>query len=105
MCAVRGGNQLRGDAKPVSGSPYAALQHRCDPQRLGNPADVGVLALERERRRPGNHLQSGNLRQRVDDLFGQPVAKVLVLGIATHIGEREHHDRRAAGSISSQGML
>ena len=44
---------------------------------------------------PGDHLQRRNLRQRVDDLFCQPVAEVLVVRLTAHIGEPQHRNRRS----------
>ena len=79
VAAVGGVDQLRRDPDPIAGLAHAAFEHVRDAERLRDPPDVDVLALERERGGARDHLQVGHLRQRVDDLFRQPVAEVILL--------------------------
>src|SRR5262249_3678781 len=77
--AVGGGNQLGRDAQPLSRAPDTTLEHMGDIQRLRDPPDIFLFTAERESRAPRYHLQAGDARQQVDDLFGQAVAEVLLL--------------------------
>ena len=89
-------NELRRHTDAAAGAAHAALEHVRHAERAGNPADVLVLPFERERRRARDHLEAGHLRERVDDLFRETVAEILVVGIPAHVGEREHGDRWCA---------
>src|SRR5215510_11185909 len=46
----------------------------------------------------GDHLQAGDLRQRIDDLFGEVVVEVVIVFSRTHIGERQDRNRRSSSS-------
>ena len=65
-----------------------------DAERPRDGADIDGLAPEREGRRARRHLQRVDLRQRVQQLFGQAVAEMLVVGVGAHVGERQHRERR-----------
>ena len=93
VAAVGDGDQLRGHAQAIARLPHAALQNVRDAQRIANTADVFILALESEGRGPRRHLQPRQFRQCVDDLLGEPVAEVLVVLVAAHVGEGQHSDR------------
>jgi len=93
MPAVGCCDQLRGDADAVPCSADAALEDVSHIQHFGDPSDVFLLALERERRRAGNYLQIADVRKRVDDFLGQTVAEVFVLLVGAHVDERQHGDR------------
>jgi hypothetical protein len=43
-----------------------------------------------ERRIPGDDQKPGTARQRSDDVLGDPVGDELLLGVSTHVGERQH---------------
>ena len=94
MTAVGRGDELCRHAEPTAGPANAALEYRAHTEGLCNPTDIVVLPLECERGGACDHLQSGEPRQRVDDLFGQTVAEVLVLLIAADVLERQDGDRR-----------
>src|SRR6266850_7161457 len=94
MAAVGRGDELRGDADAIAGLAYAAFKDMRHAKRLSDPPDVGLPALERERRRACDHFQPGDPRQGVDDVLGKAVAEVLVLFVPAHILERQHGDRR-----------
>ncbi len=97
MAAVGGRDQLRRDTDPVARPPHAALEDVGHSQDFGDLADIRVLSLEGERRRARDDFQPRHLDQRVDDLLAQPVAEVLVVGIAAHVGEGKHGDRSLVG--------
>ncbi len=86
------GDQLRGHADAIARAPHAPFENIGHAQRLGDPADVGVLPLEGERGSARDYFQPGNLCQGVDDLLRQAVAEVLLLLVAAHIGEGQYRD-------------
>jgi hypothetical protein len=92
---------LRRHADAAAAAPDAPFQHGVHAEHFSYPTDVFVLSLERECRRAGDHLEAGHLRQRVDDFFGQAVAEILVIGIATHVDEREHRNGRGTLAVRS----
>src|SRR6516165_410843 len=55
------------------------------------------LALVGETRIAGDHEQPANARERSDDLLDHPVCEIVLIGIAAHIGERQHCDRGLVG--------
>ena len=58
----------------------------------GDRANVFILVLEGERRRARSDLEAIDPRERVDDLFRDPVAEELVLRVGAHVHEREDRD-------------
>jgi hypothetical protein len=71
----------------------AAFENRPDTERLGDPADVLLLAAERKGWRTRGDLEVRDVGQKVDQLFGQSVAEECVVIIATHVGEGQYGDR------------
>src|SRR5690348_2449212 len=103
MTSVFASDQLSGHANTAASLAYAALQNVGDTKYPCDVAHVLLLSLESERRRSGNHTQSGHLRERVDNLFRQPVPEGFVLSLSTEIGERQYGYRST--SISYQGSF
>ena len=97
VAAVVSGDQLAGDADAVAGLADTAFEDVRHTESLGDLANVGVLALEGEGGGTGDDAQIGDVRQHVDDLFGQAVAEVFLLLVAAHVGEGEHGDGGARG--------
>ena len=71
----------------------AALQHEAHAELAADLLHLHRLALVGERRVAGDHEQARDLRQVGDHVLGDAVAEILLLGIAAHIGERQHGDR------------
>ncbi len=92
MGAVSGVDQLCCYANAVPGAPHAAFEDSQHSQRLSDLGDVLLLASEREGGSAGNHLESRNLGEQVQDLFGQSVTEVLVLLVRAHVGEWQDGD-------------
>jgi hypothetical protein len=90
-------DELRGDPDPASGLADATLEHVAHAEALADLADIDVLALEREGRVAGDDEELRELRQRGDDVLGNAVGEILLFGIAAHVGERQHGDRRTGG--------
>ena len=63
------------------------------------------LALEGEGGVAGDDRQRRHLRQVGDDVLGDAVAEIFLLGIAAHVDERQDADRRAGGcGLCSAGL-
>src|SRR5262249_46386272 len=88
---------LRGDTNAASRAAHAAFKNRVHAQSFGNSADVLVLATEGESRSTGDNFERGNLRQQVDDLFGETVAEAILLLVVAHVGEGQHGDGGSDG--------
>ena len=100
MVAVGDVDELCGDANPPAGAPHATLEHRGDVELLTDAAEIEVLALEGEGRCPRRHAQAGQLGQGVDDLLGDAIGEILVLGVAADVGEGQHGNGPLELSIS-----
>ena len=64
------------------------------PRPAGHHADVDRLALVGEARIARDHHEAADLGEVGDHVFGDPVSKVFLLGIAAHVLKRQHRDRR-----------
>ena len=97
MPAGRRVDQLGGDAHPLAGAPHAALEHMADAQLPADHPEIDRLALVGEARVAGDDQQARHLAQIGDDVLADAVGEVLLLGVARHVVERQHRDRRALG--------
>ena len=93
--AVLAADQLPGDPHPRAGLADAALQHEAHAELLAHLLHVDGLALVRERGVAGDDEQPRDLREVGDDVLGDAVAEVFLLGVAAHVVERQHDDRRS----------
>src|SRR5664279_6089768 len=73
MGAVVRRDELGTDAYAVAGAAHAALKDGADTERRSYRANVLFLAAKGECRGTGDHLESGDLCEKVDDLLGQAV--------------------------------
>ena len=92
-CRPRVIEQLRRDAQPIARFAHAALQHVTHAQHGADPVDARVAALERKGARPPDDVQLAEPRQGVQDLLGDAVAEVVVVGIVADVDKGEHRDR------------
>src|SRR5262245_7996789 len=90
-------NELGADAQPLALTAYAPLEDVADAKLATNPADVGTLALVLKGRVARDDEQPANARKARDQVLGDAVGEVLLIGVATHVDERQHCDRRAVG--------
>jgi hypothetical protein len=90
MAAGGAVDQLRGDPHAAAGLAHAAFEHMADLQLPRDLWHVDVLALEREGGIARGDPQRGDLGEVGDDVLGDAIGKILLLGIAAHVGEREH---------------
>ena len=97
MPAAAAVDQLDGDAHAVPGLAYAALEDVADTERVRRLAHFDGLALVGEDRAARDDEQRGHARQVGDDVLGEAVGEILLLGIAADVGERQHGDGGAPG--------
>ena len=94
VVAGRAVDQLGGDPHPAAGLAHAAFEHVADAELARHLGQTSTdLALEREGGVARDHDQRRDLRQVGDDVLADAVAEILLLGIAAHVGERQHADR------------
>jgi hypothetical protein len=96
-------DQLRRDPQHVAGPAHRALEDMRHVQLPGDFGDRDVLALERERRGARDHPELGNLRQQVQQLLGNAVREVLLLGIGTPVHKGQHRDGLVGGDGGPRG--
>ena len=94
--AGRGVDQLRVDAHAVAAPAHAAFEHVARVQRLADLAHVARLALVLERRVARDDDKARHLREVGDEVLGHAVGEVRLVGVAAHVVERQHGDRRLA---------
>src|ERR1700722_13136657 len=88
-------DQLGGDAYAATRLAHAAFEDEADLEFAREFEDINMLALVHKRAVARNDGQCRNLAQISDDVLGDAVAEVLLLLIATHIGEGQDADRDA----------
>ena len=76
---------------------HAAFQHVAHAEFAPDLPDVDRPALVGERGIARDHEQRLEARQRGDDVLHHAVGKIFLLGIAAHVLERQHRDRRFVG--------
>src|SRR5262249_25279441 len=102
-------NQLRGDPDPVAGAADATLYHVAHTELARHLGDVDGRTLVGERRAAGDHKESAVARQVGNDVLGNTLREIFLFGIAAHVGEGQHRDRRlprcrARGRFTSGGF-
>ena len=93
----RGFHELRGDAHAVAGAADGAFEHVGGAELLAHLLRGHRLVAERQHLRAGKDFELLDLRELRDDVFGDPVAEVLVFLRAALIFEVEHRDRAVLG--------
>jgi len=87
-------DELHRDPHAVAGLAHAAVEHGRHVQLARDLRDVVAAVLELERRCARRHAQPRHLRQHVQQLVGQTLGEVLVVGAGAAIRERQHRDGR-----------
>jgi hypothetical protein len=87
-------DQLGADAHATAGLAHRAFQNITHPQFAPDLFHIDGLALVGEARIASDDEEPADARQRRDDLLDHAVGEILLLGIAAHIGEGQHRDRR-----------
>ena len=99
VLAGLGVDQLAGDADAPARRPDAALQHVAHAEFAGDLPHVHGFALVDEGRVAGDDEQPAQARERRDDVLGDAVGEVILLGIAAHVGEWQDGDRGLAEGL------
>jgi hypothetical protein len=94
MPAALAVDELRGDPDPRADLAHAPFQDIADVQPTAQLAHLDRPALVGEGRVAGEDEQPGDLREIGDQVLGDTVAEIFLLGIAAHVDERQHRDRR-----------
>ena len=95
--AGQGIDQLARDAHLHSRFANRTFQNIADPQLAADLLHVDRLALVRKARIAGDHKEPADAAERGDDFLDHAVDEIFLLGIAAHIGEGQHRDRRLVG--------
>ncbi len=105
MLLGAGIHQVDDDPDPRPRLAHASLEDRSNAELFRDRGDLLGRLLVLHRGRPGDHLERADLGELGDDVVGDPVAEVLVLGIGAHVLERQHGDRlRGPGDLLSNGL-
>lgn len=92
MAPIGDVDELGRDAEAGARFPHASLQDRFDAEIVPDLADVVTRSLEPKGRGPRTHLEPTEMRERIDELLGHPLAEVLLVSFGAHVQEREHGD-------------
>src|ERR1700757_2258498 len=90
-------NRLGADPQLFTCLSHASFDYEIRTETLAHFPDIDGGAFEVKSRCPCNHLQPRDTRKRVDNLFADPVAKVVLLRLRAHVYERQHGNRPMAG--------
>ena len=85
-------DQLDDHPNAVSGFSDASLEQIVGAELAGDTAEVNGLTLVFERRVAGDDEKAAKTGKLREDFLRQPVGEELLLGIAAHIGQRQHGD-------------
>ncbi len=100
-----GFDQLHGNPDAVAGFLHTAFQQIGDPQLPADIDGIGHAVLEGKSGIARDHEERANARKRrgyrLDDAIGEKILR----GIAGHIVERQHRDRRLIGQRQRFGRV
>src|SRR6516225_2840961 len=88
-------DQLAADAHPLSGPAQATLEDIADSQVAADLLGVGGFSFVRKCGIAGDNEKPAPFRQRCDDVLGNAVDKIFLLGIATDIVKWKNSNRRS----------
>ena len=80
-------DKLSIDANRIASASHAALEDILDPEILSDFLHLGRLVLIGKGRVARDHEQTINFRKVGDQIFGDAVGEMLLLGIVAQIGE------------------
>ncbi len=94
VAAGRPVDQLGRDPDAVAGLAHAAFERMPHAELAAHLPQIGGAALVGEGGVARDHQQTGDLGEVGDDVLGDPVGEILLLGVGAHVLERQHDDRR-----------
>src|SRR5215204_4708178 len=97
-----GVDQLSRYSHPVGYLPDATLKDITHTELTCHLAHVDRLALERKGRVPRDDEKPSLPGEACNDVLGQPVRKILLFRIATHVLKRQDRDRRLIRKCKSR---
>ena len=98
-------NKLHADADAVTRLAHAAFENARYAEGFTNLSHVLLHAFKYKCGCPCSYAQIFQVRQRVDDFFGQAIAEVFVLLVRAHVEKRQHGDgRRIVDAHRGQGF-
>ena len=104
LLAVRGPDEFRRDPHRVATLADAAEHHVPDAELLADFARVHRSSLERHGRVSRDNRKPPVTGEQTNNVLGQAVAEIVVLGIIGHVPERQHGDRRPRDRFSLHGF-
>ena len=87
--------ELGGDPHMVAFLADRALDDVADAKLLADLLQMHGFAAVDEGGVAGDDVEPAQFRQRGDDVLADAFGKIFLLGLAAHVGERQHRDRRA----------
>src|SRR5690348_11810285 len=90
-------NQLGSDPHTPAALAYRAFEDIADAEFAADLLHVDRLALVGEARIAGDYEERADAAERGDDFLDHSVSKIFLLGVARHVLERQHCDRRLVG--------
>src|ERR1700758_1805312 len=93
-------DELAADAHPLPGPAHAPLENIADAKVAANLLEVDRFSFVGECGIAGDDEKPAPFRQRSDNVLGNAVDKIFLLGITTDIVKRKHGDRRPVGQRS-----
>src|SRR6266853_6557624 len=104
MVSVSNIYQLGGDAEPISNFPHTALEDCSNIELFPDLPHVGVSSLEEKGGSSSRHMEAFDLRQHIDDLFGNTIGKEFVLRIRAYVDKRKHCDGVTRDAYGRSGV-
>src|ERR1700750_1230650 len=96
MTVIGSIDQLRGNAHATGSFANAAFEHMAHIELAGNLSHIYGFSFEGERGITRHNVQRRNVAQIGDDIFADSIAEIFLLGVATHVGERQYADGETA---------
>ncbi|MCZ7599457.1 MAG: hypothetical protein M5U09_19420 [Gammaproteobacteria bacterium] len=90
-------DELSGDANMIAGPSNAPFENVPRAQLRSDLLDANRSSFIGKGRISRDYRKSAKVGQRGDDVLRDAVTEILLRRIPTHVGERQHRDRRLAG--------
>src|ERR1051325_4624035 len=97
-------DQLRADAHPFSAVADGAFENVADTHFAPDLLYVDGAAFVGEARVSRRHEEPAPLGQRGDDVFGDPVYEIFLIGIAAFVQKRQDGDRGFLGQSKTRAL-
>ena len=90
-------DKLASNTQAIARPTYTSFQHVAHAKLLPHMPYVHGATFVRKGRVAGNYEQPADPGERSYDVLYQAIDKVLLLGVAAHVIERQHGERRFVG--------